>query len=90
MSLTIKTNDIVTNFKTFADKAVKDKEIITVSRPKNENVVVISEKEFQEYARAKRNIEYMEKLKRSEDDYNAGRVVVKTLDELRAMEDSME
>ncbi|MDL2319431.1 type II toxin-antitoxin system Phd/YefM family antitoxin [Eubacteriales bacterium OttesenSCG-928-A19] len=89
MAMTVKTNDILTKFKEFADKAVKDKEVITISRPKNENVVMISESEFQEYARARRNAEYMRMLEQSNEEYREGRVIVKTMEELRAMEESM-
>jgi len=90
MAMTIKTNDIVNRFKEFADMAVKGNEVITVARPRNENVVLVSEVEFKEYAKARRNAEYLAKLKRSDEDYKAGRVITKTLDELQAMERSME
>ena len=89
VAMTVKTNDMVTRFKELADMAVRAREVITVSRPKNENVVLVSEAEFKEYARARQNAEYLEKLRRSDEDYKAGRVVIKTMDELKAMERSM-
>ena len=49
----------------------------------------MSETENDEVMREKANAEYLAKLKRSDEDYKAGRIVVKTLDELKAMEDSM-
>ena len=49
----------------------------------------MSETENNEVMREKTNAEYLAKLKRSYEDYKAGRVIVKTLDELKAMEDSM-
>ena len=47
----------------------------------------MSETENNEVMREKANAEYLAKLKRSDEDYKAGRVTVKTLDELKAMED---
>lgn len=81
MAMTIKTNDVLTKFKEVADK-IKSGEIITVSRPKNENIIMISELEFQEYAKAKRNAEYIAKLDKAEEDYKAGRVKTFTFEEL--------
>lgn len=89
MAMTIKTNDVLTKFKEVADK-VTNGEIVTISRPKNENIVMISEAEFRAYAQAKHNAEYLEMLKRSDEEYQSGRVVVKTMEELRAMEESMQ
>lgn len=90
MAVIVKTNDIVSKFKEYVDKAVKENEIITVSRPKNENVVIVSEKEFQENVKAKRNMEYLAMLKASDEQYRADKVVVKTLDALKEIEASME
>ena len=58
-----------------------------MSRPKNENVVIISEKEYNEMAKAKRNEEYLKKLDHSYAQLEQGEVIHKSLDELRAMID---
>lgn len=56
-----------------------------VSRKQNKNVVVISENEYNELQKAKRNAEYLAKLDRSFDQLAHGEVVVKSMDELEQM-----
>ncbi len=77
--------DIRANLKKYFDLAF-DGEPIIVSRKQNKNVVVISEKEYNELQKAKRNEEYLKMLDRSYAQLEAGEVVVKTMEELRAME----
>lgn len=77
--------DIRANLKKYFDLAF-DGEPIIVSRKQNKNVVVISEKEYNELQKAKRNEEYLRMLDRSYAQLEAGEVVVKTMEELRAME----
>lgn len=77
--------DIRANIKKYFDLAF-DGEPIIVSRKANRNVVVISEKEYNELQKAKRNAEYLQMLDRSYAQLEAGEVVVKTMEELRAME----
>ena len=55
---TVKSMDVRDNFKHFCDAAFVG-EVIVVSRRKNENVVIMSEKEYHELAKAKRNSDYM-------------------------------
>lgn len=81
----VKSMDVRENFKAFCDKAFNGETLI-VSRPKNENVVIISENEYNEMLKAKRNAEYLEMLAKSDEDLKAGRVVTKTIEELEAME----
>lgn len=45
-------------------------ETLIVSRPKNENVVILSEKEYNELQKAKHNTEYMAKLQRGISAFN--------------------
>ena len=72
--LAVKSMDVRDNFKTFCDRAFNGEALI-VSRPRNENVVIISEAEFNELLRLKNNIEYTEKLKRGISALNAGKGV---------------
>lgn len=58
-----------------------------VSRPKSENVVIVSEEEYNNLLKAKRNEEYLKKLDRSFAQLDKGEVVHKSLEELRAMID---
>ena len=60
----VKGTDLKNNFKELCDRVFLG-EVIIISRPKNENVVLISEKEYSEYERAKRNEQYLTKLDRA-------------------------
>lgn len=83
--LAVKSMDLRENFKSLCDK-VFGGETLIISRPKNENVVMISEKEYNEMMKAKRNAEYLAMIDRSMAEAEAGGLITKTLDELRAYE----
>lgn len=53
----------------------------------NKNVVVISEQEYNELQRAKRNAEYLAKLDRSFAQLKKGEVIMKSMEELEHMAD---
>ena len=57
-----------------------------VSRPKNENIVMMSESEYNEIMKAKRNAEYLAMLDKSMAEAEAGGFITKTVDELGAYE----
>ena len=52
--LAVKSMDVRENFKSLCDKVFKGETLI-VSRPKNENIVMMSESEYNEIMKAKRN-----------------------------------
>ena len=83
--LAIKSMDLRDNFKTLCDKVFKGETLI-ISRPKNENVVMMSEKEYNEIMKAKRNAEYLSMLDKSMSEAASGGFIPKTLDELRDYE----
>ena len=83
--LVVKSVDVRNNFKGFCDK-VYSGETLIVSRPKNENIVMLSEAEYNHMLKALKNAEYLESLQRSIEQVEAGRTVTKTMDELLAME----
>lgn len=83
--LAVKSMDLRENFKSLCDK-VFGGETLIISRPKNENVVMISEKEYNEMMKAKRNAEYLAMLDKSMAEAESGGLIAKTLDELRAYE----
>ncbi len=58
----VKGSDIKYNFKTICDKATNGETII-VSRPKNENIVIISEKKYQQFERLQSYFERLRNLK---------------------------
>lgn len=70
--LAIKGIDLKNNFKEICDK-VYNGEIFIVSRPKNENIAIISEKELHELEKAKRNDEYVQKITRGFDQVYSGK-----------------
>jgi antitoxin YefM len=58
---------------------------VLIARPHNQNIVVISEKDYNELEKAQRNMEYMAMLEKSVQELADGKVVVKTMDELEIM-----
>lgn len=83
--LAVKSMDVRENFKEWCNKVIGG-ETLVVSRPKNENVVIISEKEYNEMAKAKRNEEYLKKLDHSFAQLKQGKTISFSMVELRAME----
>ena len=51
------------------------------SRPHNQNLIVISETEYRELEKLRRNAEYLAKLEHSMQQFKEGKVVAKTMDE---------
>ena len=83
--IAIKSMDLRENFKTFCDKVFMGETLI-VSRPKNENIVMMSEHEYNEIMKAKKNAEYLSMLDKSIAEAEAGGFVVKSIEELKAFE----
>lgn len=83
--LAVKSMDLRDNFKALCDK-VFGGEVLIVSRPKNENVVMMSEREYNEIMKAARNAEYLAMLDKSMNEATSGGFIPKTLDELRDYE----
>lgn len=77
--------DIRDNIKMYFDLAFSG-ETVFVPRKENKNVYVISQKEYEELQRAKRNVEYLKMLDRSFEQDRAGEVVKVDLSELRKLE----
>lgn len=85
--IAVRERDVRTNLRKYFDMAFSG-EIVNVSCKENKNVVVISEAEYNELEKAKKNVEYLEKLNRADEQIKNGQVVTKTIDELLAMEES--
>jgi antitoxin YefM len=75
------------NLKNYCDRAYREKETVIVTRKNEENVVIISLDEWNALQKMRRNAEYLMKLERSLAQLNRGEEIVKTLDELEALED---
>ena len=83
--LAVKSMDVREHFKDWCNQVINGETLI-VSRPKNENVVIISEKEYNEMQKAKRNAEYLAMLDRSLEQIEQGNTISFTLEELKDME----
>ncbi len=81
--LAVKSMDVRDNFKSLCDK-VFNGETLIISRPKNENIVMLSEAEYNEMMKAKRNAEYLAMLDKSMAEAEAGGFVTKSIEELEA------
>lgn len=83
--LAIKSANIRDNFEEWCNK-ISMGETIVISRPRNENIYMINKAEYNALQKAKRNAEYLAMLDVSDNDLKTGKVVVKTIEELEAME----
>ena len=83
--LAIKTADLTQNFKQIAEMITGGEKIL-VSRPRNENLVVITEKEYNELDRLRQNALYITKLDESLRQAKNGEVVRYTKKQMREME----
>ena len=81
----VKSMDLRDNFKILCEKVYKG-ETVFISRPKNENVVMISEKEYNEMLKAKKNAEYLAMLDKSIAEAEQGGFVVKSITDLEELE----
>lgn len=83
--LAVKSMDVRDNFKDWCNQVINGETLI-VSRPKNENVVIVSEKEYNEMQKAKRNAEYLAGLDKSREQMEQGNTISFTMEELKDME----
>ncbi|MGP1589584.1 MAG: type II toxin-antitoxin system Phd/YefM family antitoxin [Oribacterium sp.] len=82
--IALKTTDIRNDFKKVS-KLIFTGEKVLISRPRNENLVILSEKEYNELEKIRKNNEYLAKINRSLQQLAEGHTVVKTMEELEAM-----
>lgn len=82
--IALKTTDIRNNFKKIS-KLIFTGERVLISRPHNENLVILSEKEYNELEKICRNNEYLAKIDMSMEQLSQGRTIVKTMEELEDM-----
>ena len=83
--LAVKSMDVRENFKALCDKVFHG-ETLVVSRPQNENIVMMSENKYNEIMKAKRNAEYLSMLDKSLEEAEAGGFVTKTMEDLEKYE----
>ena len=83
--LAVKSMDVRENFKALCDKVFHG-ETLVGSRPKNENIVMMSENKYNEIMKAKRNAEYLSMLDKSLEEAETGGFVIKTMEDLEKYE----
>lgn len=83
--LAVKSVDVRDDFKNWCDKVFHGETLI-VSRPENENIVMLSESEYNEIMKAKKNAEYLAMIDKSMSEAEAGGFIVKTIAELEEYE----
>jgi len=83
--IALKTVDIRNDFKRVSD-IVNSGEAVLISRPRNENLVILSEREYNELQKAQHNAEYIAGIEKSVKEIEAGKTISFTMDELFAME----
>ncbi len=74
-------------FKDVCDKVTDGAETVFVTRKAEKNVVIISAERYNELEKAERNAAYLKKLERGLAQVHAGHGIVKTMEELEAMEE---
>lgn len=83
--MAVKSMDVRENFRDWCNKIVVGGETVIISRPKNENIIMMSEKEYNDLQKAKRNAEYLTMIDRSVAQLENGEVIVKSMEELEKM-----
>ena len=78
--LAVKSMDVRGNFESLCDKVYNGKTLI-ISRSKNENAIMLSESEYNEMMKAKRNADYLAMIDKSIAEAEAGEFVAKTFAE---------
>ena len=78
--VTIKSKDLIDDFNVYCEKVYKG-EVLIVSRPKNENIIMMSESEYNKIMKEIRNAQYLEMLDKSIMEANEGDFDVETIDE---------
>ena len=83
--IAIKAMEMRDKFKSYCDK-VTSGEVIIVTRKNNDNVVVLSEREYNAMMKAARNADYLTMIDKSMSELEKGGLMPKNLDELREFE----
>lgn len=78
--IAVKTCDARAYFKKINDMVTAGEKVL-ISRPRNKNLVIIGEDEYNTLEKARRNAEYLAKINRSIQQFRDGHVVVKTMTE---------
>jgi len=84
--LAVNYSTLSNKLKDYYDTVTNDWETVIVTREDEKNVVIISLEEYNSLVKAAKNAEYLAMLDRSMKQLENGNVIVKTMEELEAME----
>ena len=84
--IAVKTVDLRNDFKRVSELVISGEKVL-ISRPHNQNLVVLSEKEYNELEKARRNAEYLDKIEKSRKNLENNETFTFAVDELFLMED---
>lgn len=82
--IALRATDIRKDFKKISTLIFNGEKVL-ISRPHNENLVILSESEYNELEKIRRNNEYLAKIDISMGQLSQGRTIVKTMEELDDM-----
>lgn len=77
--------DLRSNLKKYMDFAYRGEPVV-IARPQNENVVMVSEKDYNDLVKSKKNAAYTAHLDSSYEQLAKNQTITFSLDELRDME----
>ena len=77
--------ELRSNLKKYMDFAFRGEPVV-IARPRNENVVMLSEQEYNELSKAKQNAEYLQKLDRSYEQLAKNQTISFSMEDLQKME----
>lgn len=84
--LAVNYSKIRNHLKDYCDKVIDNDETVIVTRKNEKNVVLMSLEQYNTMMKAARNADYMNMIDESIAQLEKGGLIVKTLDELREME----
>ena len=85
MMIALKTVDMRNDFKRVSE-IIKNGEKVLISRPHNDNLVVLSENEYNKLEKAWRNAEFINKIEMGVKELEQGKGITLKIEDLEAME----
>ena len=83
--IALKTVDMRNDFKKVSE-IIKNGERVLISRPHNDNLVVLSEKEYNELEKVYRNAKYLAKIEKGISEIEQGKGITLKIEDLEALE----
>ena len=83
--IALRTVDMRNDFKRVSE-IIKTGEKVLIARPHNDNLVVLSEREYNELDKIRRNTEYLNKIEEGIKEIEQGKGITLKIEDLEAME----